>query len=120
MMSIRNTIRFALKKYASTVKIEKGGQTTYSKAFVEPLRRKNRLYLNDKILPSGYFDNGYALYIGDPKTPFSPSIDTFVTFEDKKYTVISSEEYKVGKETIYIWAILLLYQPMQEDDYDTN
>ena len=119
-MSIKSTIRYAMEKYASSVKIEKAGQTTYSKAFIQPLRRRHRLYINDKIIPSGYFDNQYVLYIGDPTHPLERGMNTFITHDGQKYTVVTSEQFKVGKDIIYVWAILLEYQKMREDDYDTD
>lgn len=119
-MSLTTSMSSAIRKYGSTVKIEKHGETTYCKAFIQPLRRRNRSYLSDKILPAGCFDSGYYLYIGDRRYTFERNDSSVITCNNKSYTVSVSENIIVGEEVVYVWAILLPCYKNQEDDYETD
>ena len=117
-MRAQTTFRKALRRYGSTVTIRQNGRTETAKAFVQPLRRRHRLYINDKVLPIGYFDNAYKLYIGDCKHRFSYDGSTVITCMGTAYTVVTGEEFDVGDDEVYIWAILYPKKAMKEDDYD--
>ena len=107
-----------LSRYGNTVSITRGGRTEVTRAFVQPLRRRHRLYINDKVIPAGYFDNAYRLYIGDKHYRFSYGDGAVVTCKNIEYTVVTAEEFVVGDEVAYIWAILCPKKDLKEDDYD--
>lgn len=117
-MSMMTHIQTALHKYGNTVKVVRDGRTEVTKAFVQPLRRRHRPYINDKFVPQGYFDNAYKLYIGDTAHPLSSSDGTVVICNGVKYTVVIAEEFVVADESIYLWAILLPKNNAKESDYD--
>jgi len=108
----------ALKQYGNTVTIRRGGRAEVAKAFVQPLRRRHRLYINDKVIPAGCFDNAYRLYIGDKRHRFRYGDGTVITCKDVDYTVVTGEEFIVGDEEVYVWAILRPFSAAKEDDYD--
>lgn len=105
-----------LERFGNTVQITKDGRTRAAKAFVLPLRRRHRLYINERYIPSGYFDNRYLLYIGSPSYPLSTGMR--VKCFDEYYRVVTAEEYGVQNETVYIWAILMPESEAKEDYYD--
>ncbi len=107
-----------LRRYGNTVTITRGGRTEVTKAFVQPLRRRHRLYINDKVGVSGYFDNAYRLYIGDRYHHFDYGDGTVITCMGDEYTVVTSEEFFVRDEEVYVWAILSPKNSTKEDDYD--
>ena len=107
-----------LRQYGNTVSITRGGRTEVTSAFVQPLRRRHRLYINDKVIPAGYFDNAYRLYIGDKYHHFSYGDGAVITCNGEEYTVVTAEEFVVGNEVAYIWAILRPKKVTKEDDYD--
>ncbi len=107
-----------LKRYGNTVTITRGGRTEVVRAFVQPLRRHHRLYINDKVIPAGYFDNAYRLYIGDKRHHFSYGDGAVLTCSGEEYTVVTAEEFVVGDEVAYVWAILRPKKALKEDDYD--
>lgn len=109
-----------LNRYGNTVTVKRGGRTEVVHAFVQPLRRRHRLYINDKMLPAGYFDNAYRLYIGDRRCHFSYGDGTELTCNGEAYSVVTSEEFIVGDETAYIWAILRPKKELKENDYDLS
>ena len=106
----------ALIKFGNTVLINRGGCTEVCKAFVQPLRRRHRLYINDRYIPSGYFDNRYLLYIG----PCSHPLDTGMLLRSKGvlYSVVTAEEFAAHDEDIYVWAILMPVTKAEEGYYD--
>ncbi len=76
-------------------------------AFIQPVRYKNKMYLNDVESPIGTVSECYYLYIGpadvilknmEGKAKLSSSI--------MKCTVERSESVFFGDEIIYNWAIL--------------
>ena len=117
-MSVMTYLRAALSRYGNTVTISCDGRSVTAKAFVQPLRRRHRLYINDKVVPDGYFDNAYRLYIGDSRHRFSDRDGTVITCKGTAYTVVTSEEFIVGDEEVYVWAILMPKTDAKEDDYD--
>lgn len=106
----------ALKRYGNTVQICYDGRAKVSKAFVQPLRRRHRLYINDRYIPAGYFDNRYLLYIGSPDLPLDDGMR--VTCKNTEYTVVTSEIFTAHDEDIYVWAILMPESTGKEDYYD--
>ena len=67
---------------------------------------------------SGYFDNAYRLYIGDRYHHFAYGDGTVIACMGEEYTVVTSEEFCVGDEEIYVWAILSPKNITKENDYD--
>ena len=107
-----------LRRFGNTVTITRGGRTETVYAFVQPLRRRHRLYINDKVIPAGYFDNAYRLYIGDSSHHFSYGDGAVLTCSGEEYSVVTSEEFVVTDATAYVWAILRPKKVLKEDDYD--
>ena len=114
-------LRVMLYKYGENVTVSSGsGRAVNTKAFIQPLRRRHRLYINDKVISAGYFDNSCKLYIGSPDDGYTLSEGTIIGSKNQDYVVMTSEDYVVGDETVYIWAILRLKNDPEEDDYDVQ
>lgn len=106
----------ALLKFGNTVRINRGGRTEVTKAFVQPLRRRHRLYINDRYIPAGYFDNRYLLYIGPGNKPLEDGMR--IDCGGTGYTVVTAEIFAAHDENIYVWAILMPVSKGKEDYYD--
>lgn len=115
-MRLKGFLDNVLDRYGYTVFITKGGRTKAAKAFVQPLRRRHRLYINERYIPAGYFDNRYLLYVGSPDHPLEEG--TRVVCGGEGYRVVTAEEYGAHNETVYIWAILMPESKCTEDYYD--
>ena len=116
---ITGSLRDALRRYGSTVTIINGQKSETAKAFIQPLRRRMSPYINERLIPAGYFDRTYRLYIGDRIHKVKTNVTT-VCCKGTEYTVIADEEYLVGGEPVYRWAILRPKNPIEEDDYDVT
>lgn len=106
----------ALVKFGNTVRIYRGGRTEVIKAFVQPLRRRHRLYINDRYIPAGYFDNRYLLYIGPGNVPLEDGMR--IKCGSISYTVVTAEIFAAHDENIYVWAILMPEARSKEEYYD--
>ena len=116
----KDHLRAALKRYGNTVTVLRNGKREIARAFIQPLRKLNRLYLNDRYTPAGFFDNGYRLYIGDPRTAFGCSDGTVIVCGGDRYSVVNAEHYIVNGDVVYMWAILRRQAESKEDDYDVD
>lgn len=117
-MNQQSCFKSVLKRWGNIITIRRRGRTETVRAFVQPLRRRHRLYINDKVIPAGYFDNAYKLYIGDCEHRFSYGDDTVIICKEQEYTVVTGEEFVVGDDEVYFWAILSPKKELKEDDYD--
>ncbi|MEG1835717.1 MAG: hypothetical protein RR239_00985 [Oscillospiraceae bacterium] len=78
------------------------------KAFIQPLRYKNKMYLNGNFTPIGRDSTGYFLYIG----PISHSLSALSTSarivdsDNHKYSVERSETVYFKDKPFYIWAVI--------------
>lgn len=115
-MKLTGYLDRALMKFGNTVRISRGGRTEVTKAFVQPLRRRHRLYINDRYIPAGYFDNRYLLYIGPGDRPLEDGMR--IRCKGIWYTVVTAEIFAAHDEDIYVWAILMPESRRKEDYYD--
>ena len=115
-MKLTKYLDHALLKFGNTVRIDRGGRTEVCYAFVQPLRRRHRLYINDRYIPAGYFDNRYLLYIGPGDRPLSDGMHVWC--RGIGYTVVTAEIFAAHDEDIYVWAILMPVCRGKEDYYD--
>lgn len=106
----------SLEKYGNTVTLSRDGRTEVFKAFVLPLRRRHRLYINDRYVPAGYFDNRYLLYIGPCSHPLTTGM--LIGHNGMKCSVVTAEEFTSHNEDIYVWAILMPESKAEEGYYD--
>ncbi|MEG0978427.1 MAG: hypothetical protein RR911_05765 [Oscillospiraceae bacterium] len=78
------------------------------RAFLQPLRYKNKMYLEGIHTDIGFSEQGYYLYIG-PSTHNLATLphDAWILDSDnKKYYINKAEKVFVAKDTLYVWAIV--------------
>lgn len=75
--------------------------------FIQPLRYKNKMYLNGVNTVIGFNSQGHYLYIGPPNHDLSQLTDEqWVEADGKKFTVDRCEKVYFKNEVVYIWAII--------------
>ena len=114
---IQEKIRRMLERYGDPVSIKNGSCAKTAKAFIQPLRHRAYPYINEKLIPAGLFDKSCKLYIGEKSNRLKAGEST-VCCNGTEYTVVADEEYLVGGEPLYVWAILRPSHSLEEDDYD--
>lgn len=99
-----------MQRYGRSVSLstEDGWHSPQFKAFIQPLRYKNKMYLEGVHTTIGIHDPGYYLYIGPA------AHDVTRLGEDARLTAFGGEPYQIdraervyiGENTLFIWAIL--------------
>lgn len=75
--------------------------------FIQPLRYKNKMYLNGVNTVIGFNSQGHYLYIGPPNHDLGQLTDEqWVEADGKKFTVDRCEKVYFKNEVVYIWAII--------------
>ena len=75
--------------------------------FIQPLRYKNKMYLNGVNTVIGFNSQGHYLYIGPPNHDLTQLTGgQWLESCGKKFTVDRSEKVYFKNEVIYIWAII--------------
>lgn len=92
-----------------------------AKAFIQPLRYKNKMYIGNSYIPIGGVDGGRYLYLGNPELRFDKATDeVIITSNNNDYYVKRAEPYVVDNEVLYIWAILGKHSIYTENDTQTQ
>lgn len=118
-MSIFSSIKETIKRYGNDVIIVDGDKKTKAKAFVEPLRYKNRVYVGGKYRLLGLDRDEKYLYVGCAENSLKEQCSV-IEMQDSKYIVKRCETYYVKDYPIYVWAILAPYGDDLEDDYESD
>ncbi len=100
-------IHHNFEKYGTTVQISYNGEKYEGKAFISPLRYKNRVYIDNAYLEAGIADGGRYTYVGPPDLRLDKmDSSAVVTIDDEEYCIRKAEIYLSGDEALYVWAIL--------------
>ncbi len=103
------TLQTMFEKYGQeiTLKGDDGWSTPIFGGFIQPLRYKNKMYLNGVNTVIGFNSQGHYLYIGPPDHDVgSLSNEQWIESNSQKFTVDRSEKVYLKNEVVYIWAII--------------
>ena len=118
-MSIITAVGETIKRYGCSITLATGEKKVNTKAFVEPLRYKNRVYVGGQYHYLGFKRSEKYLYIGSPEHELSENA-TVIEMHYRKYIVKRCEIYYIDDRPVYVWAILLPYGTELEDDYESD
>ena len=109
-MEIKN-IKKLFETFASPVKIFSETTAPYSSTsygFMQPLRYKNKMYVDTQMDDMGLDDDGRYIYIGLPDHLLTATSDNGRAIEmgRQTYSVIRAENVFFKGEAIYVWAII--------------
>lgn len=77
------------------------------RALIQPLRYKNKMYLDGAYTDIGKSSSGYYLYIGPSNHDITKLDETsFLLSGDIKYVISRAEKCYLGENVTHIWAIL--------------
>lgn len=101
------TLNSMFEKFGQEVSLKKddGWSSPIFGAFIQPLRYKNKMYLNGVNTVIGFNSQGHYLYIGPPNHSLDAE-NCHVVSNGKSYTVDRCERVYLRNEVIYIWAII--------------
>lgn len=98
------------KKFGRNVRLTDGVgwySPTYC-AFLQPLRYKNKMYLEGTYTPIGKDTNGLYLYIGPPKHDVThlPPDARIIDGDGGQYVIQRAEKVCRGNAPYYFWAVI--------------
>ncbi|HZJ78348.1 MAG TPA: hypothetical protein VFD52_06100 [Clostridia bacterium] len=75
--------------------------------FIQPLRYKNKMYLDGVNTQIGFNNQGHYLYLGPPDQDLT-AIDSggWIMCNNIKYKIDRCEKVYRGNQAFYIWAII--------------
>ena len=84
-----------------------GWHTETFRAFIQPLRYKNKMYLYGVNTTIGFNSQGHYLYIGPPDHDLTVLDDSvYMEADGVKYQIDRAEKVYAGDKLFYIWAII--------------
>lgn len=102
------TVERLMQKYGTTVHLcSDTGTEKEFRAFIEPLRYKNKMYLDGVYTQIGFNSQGHYLYIGPPEPDLTQLADgEYLLSHSEKYQIDRAEKVHRGDKVFYIWAII--------------
>lgn len=82
------------------------------RAFVEPLRYKNKLYVEESSLPEGMINRTAFRYIGPPEIDLNEIAPrgTLIRMGNITLTVSHSEAVNFDNSAVYVYGVLNFYE----------
>lgn len=84
-----------------------GGELSAFKALIQPLRYKNKMYLDGIYTEIGFNSQGHYLYLGPPEPDLcllAPG--AYLSADGVHYQIDRAEKVYQNDKVFYIWAII--------------
>lgn len=116
-MEISDKIGKMLERLGEDVTVVVNSNRTKCKAVIEPMRYKNKLYMDIGSTVMGLNDTECFLYIGPADPDFTgKELSTAIFSADRAYNVSRADRISMGGTCLYIWAVLT--PRIKEGSYD--
>lgn len=96
----------SIQTYGEDIAVINDDDTVLARAFVEPLRYSNVIYVGGEYKNIGLNYREKYLYVCIPDIPLVEN-KTIVKRKDNEYLVKRVERYYVGEQIAYTWGILI-------------
>ncbi len=107
---MHETLTSMMERYGRTVSLSMpdGWHSPQFRAFIQPLRYKNKMYLEGSHTEIGLYDPGYYLYIGPAAHDLTrlAAGACVCAAGGEHYQIDRAERVFIGEKPLYIWAIL--------------
>lgn len=108
-MKITEQIKQLIDKYGLNGRAYGVDTSVEVKCFVQPMRYKNKIYLDSQYTKLGIIDETCFLYIGPPDAELREGTDKALVLTDgRNFTCSKVETIYYGSKPAYKWAILRL------------
>lgn len=118
-MRIVKIIYDLICRFGCRICVSKDDEVNEYPAFIEPLRYKNKLYLDGTSLTQGLFDGSHWLMIAPPELSLIYPLDEYIVecaAMNKQFTVKKCDTYYLQDKPLYLWAILGQYRQDGENE----
>ena len=96
----------SIQTYGEDITVINDDDTVLARAFIEPLRYRNKIYIGGGYRTLGVKHSEKYLYIGIPDITLVEN-KTIVKRKNNEYLVKRVERYYVGEQIAYTWGILI-------------
>ena len=96
----------SIQTYGEDITVINDDNKVSTRAFVEPLRYRNKIYIAGEYRTLGMKYSEKYLYIGIPDITLVEN-KTIVKRKNNEYLVKRVERYYVGEQIAYTWGILI-------------
>ena len=106
-MDFKSCVEVFFRETGAEVTVKVNDTEYLIKAVIQPMRYKNKMYLEPERTELGFKDSECFLYLG-PAVPDFAGLepDTTVIHGDRVYKTSRADRISIGGETVYIWAVL--------------
>ncbi len=106
-MNRTDQIKQLLEKYGLQGYVINDSEYIAVKCFVQPMRYKNKMYLDSQYTKLGIIDETCFLYIGPPESALCEGTEITLELTDGRlFTCSKTETVYCCNEPAYTWAIL--------------
>ena len=105
-MNIMPSVIKSIQTYGEDVTVINDDNKVSTRAFVEPLRYRNKIYIGGEYRTLGMKHSEKYLYVGVPDVTLVEN-KTIIKRKDNEYLVKRVERYYVKEQIAYTWAILI-------------
>ncbi len=98
-----------IRRFGCRIEVIKDGASKSLGAFIQPLRYKNKIYLDGSAITQGMYDGSHYLMIAPPELKFDGDLDDYVIScpsMNERFTVRKVETYYLMDQPVYLWAVL--------------
>ena len=104
-MTPRESIARLMEREGRAVRLLTAAQNV--RCFLQPMRYKNKMYLDSQYTPIGVVDESCFLYLGPPEYDLPEGAYPVLWDETGEgYTCVKQEIIRFGRQPVYVWAIL--------------
>ena len=96
----------SIQIYGEDITVINDDDTVLTRAFIEPLRYRNKIYIGGGYRTLGVKHSEKYLYVGIPDITLVEN-KTIVKRKNNEYLVKRVERYYVGEQIAYTWGILI-------------
>ena len=103
------TVKAYIEKFGRSVYISDADWRSKTfRAFIQPLRYKNKMYLGGSFNELGHYSEGYYLYLGPPDENFEFLSNRALlhTADGSSYKIERFERIYIKEKPIYMWAVI--------------
>ncbi len=105
---MRESIKRMIEKYGCTMRVPGGSEEW--RAVIQPLRYRNKLYVEEVSVPAGMIDRAAYLYIGLPENDLTVyPRGTLFECCGEIMTLTHTEVTRINDRDEYVWAIFNYY-----------
>lgn len=107
-----------ITRFGCEISVSDGSAKSQYRAFIQPLRYKNKLYLDGTSLTQGLYSGSYCLLIAPPELKLDSTAEDYIIeckSMNKRFTVKKADTYYLNDAPLYLWAVLGEYNNFEED-----